>query len=154
MSDDRAMILFRNFHEMQVGLDKFLLGMSVAVCGYLGQTVKFGRIGVNIETGYLLVTLLFALSAILGVLRLERTRDAARENMQELELNSMLNRTSGISEDKAKAYRKKIDKALTFQLDRAYRHYWQRNWCMLLGLFGYIALQVGAAYLHPEAIPT
>lgn len=154
MSDDRAMILFRNFHEMQVGLDKFLLAMSVAVCGYLGQTVKFGRIGVNIETGYLLVTLLFALSAILGVLRLERTRDAAGANMKELELNSMLNRTPGISEEKAKASRKKIDKSLTSQLDRAYRHYWQRNLCMLLGLFGYIALKVGAAYLLPAAIST
>ena len=70
MSDDRAMVLFRNFHEMQVGLDKFLLGMSVTVCGYLGQTVKFGRIGLNIETGYLIVTLLFAMSAILGAIRI------------------------------------------------------------------------------------
>lgn len=92
--------------------------------------------------------------AILGVLRLEKTRDTARTNMQHLELQSMIKRTPNVSEQDAKTYLKVVDDKITFLLDRAYRHYRQRNWCMLLGLTGYIALKVGAAYLPTAGIPT
>lgn len=148
MSDDRSLMLFKNYHDMQVGLDKLMLGMSVAVCAYLGQTVTFGRIGLNIETGYLAVTLLFALSAVLGVLRLERTRDTAKDNMSLLEIERLIKTATaqGVDITSMQALSKSAVASVQSHMDRAYRHYMLRNICMLLGLLSYIALKVGAAY--------
>lgn len=148
MADDKSFELFSNYSSMEVGLDKLLLGVSLAICGYLGQTVKFGQIGLNIPTGYLLVMLLFVLSAALGVRRLERTRDTAKLNHLTLEIQKTLN-NSVLSQDQLEQTRtakKDLDARLDRVMMEAASAYRLRSWCLFVGLLGYVAFKVLETY--------
>ncbi len=148
MTEDRSFELFRSYSSMDVGLDRLLLGVSLAICGYLGQTVEFGRIGANVPTGNLLVMLLFVLSAVFGVRRLERTRDTAKWNHCLLEVDRLLKAAGQHSPrfDEMKKGRDTVDARLNKQMSEAAFAYTARNWCMFVGLISYVALKVAAAY--------
>lgn len=48
------------YNEARSELDYFLLGATLAICGYLAQTNTYGRLGVNKETFLLITLLVFA----------------------------------------------------------------------------------------------
>lgn len=148
MAEDRSFELFRNYSSMEVGLDRLLLGISLAICGYLGQTVEFGRIGLDVPTGNLLVILLFVLSAAFGVRRLERTRDTAKFNHGLLEIERLLKKAGQHSPRLAemKQGQEAVEGNLQQTMDEAAFAYNARNWCMFIGLLSYVALKVAAAY--------
>ncbi|MFG9064102.1 hypothetical protein ACEPXS_14830 [Pseudomonas aeruginosa] len=147
MAEDRSFELFRSYSSMEVGLDRLLLGISLAICGYLGQTVEFGQIGPNVATGNLLVMLLFVLSAAFGVRRLERTRDTAKWNHGLLEVDRLLKKgSSSPLFSEMDEERKKIEATLDTKMREAAFAYNARNLCMFTGLLSYVALKVLAAY--------
>jgi hypothetical protein len=149
MAEDRSFELFRSYSAMEVGLDRLLLGISLAICGYLGQTVEFGRIGFDVPTGNLLVMLLFVLSAAFGVRRLERTRDTAKFNHGQIEIERFLAKAQQASSSQASEIERGLDIVsgrLKKAMDEAHSAYNARNWCMFMGLLFYVALKVVAAY--------
>lgn len=148
MADDRGLELYRNYSSMEVGLDRLLLGISLAICGYLGQTVEFGRIGWNVPTGNLLVMLLFVLSSAFGVRRLERTRDTAKLNLMTMEIERLIRKVGQQSTHREEMENGKetVESQLTGIMRQASFAYNARNGCMFLGLLSYVALKVVAAY--------
>ena len=148
MAEDRSFELFRSYSAMEVGLDRLLLGICLAICGYLGQTVEFGRIGMNVPTGNLLVMLLFVLSAAFGVRRLERTRDTAKLNHSMLEIEGLLRKAGQQSPhwEEMKQGKGNVERQADKVMAEAAFAYNARNWCMFIGLLSYVALKVVAAY--------
>ncbi|WP_431483732.1 hypothetical protein [Pseudomonas solani] len=148
MAEDRSFELFRNYSAMEVGLDRLLLGISLAVCGYLGQTVEFGRIGMNVQTGNLLVMLTFVLSAAFGVRRLERTRDTAKANHSWIEMDRLAKqmRPNSPHLEEMKKDLRNVEARMNKLMDEAAFAYKARNACMFTGLLSYVALKVIAAY--------
>ncbi|MCF6782568.1 hypothetical protein [Stutzerimonas stutzeri] len=148
MAEDRVVELYRSHTEMAAALDRVMLGVSIAVCGYLGQTVEFGPIGLNIETGYLLVMLLFVLSAAFGIRRLERSRDTAKLNIYPIEIERLMKKVGRetptwqkMNDDLSEAY-----KSLKKTMDDADNASKYRNMCLIVGLLSYVSLKVAASY--------
>lgn len=121
------------FHnEAMNKLDYFILGATLAICGYLAQTNHYGRIGLNEETLLLGSLLIFAGSAIMGFKRIESGIAIVRQNAYALQVPHQEIRRLLIDELKN---------------DRTgHRYYVARNYLLLAGLACYLATKVWAAY--------
>lgn len=65
---DKAWLAYREAAEK---LDYFLVGLSAALAGYLGQQISLNRIGFNGPTAELVSVILFGLSMVAGIRRIE-----------------------------------------------------------------------------------
>lgn len=120
------------YNEARSKLDYFLLGATLAICGYLAQTNPYGRLGVNKETFLLVTLMVFAASAVSGYKGIEANVSSIRKNAQFLDHPN----------PEARAYL--LEK---LRGDRtAHRYYMLKNYLLLAGFTCYLATKVWAAY--------
>jgi len=131
MSDElEKLTMFHN--EALHKLDYFILGATLAICGYLAQTNPYGKLGVNKETFLLGSLLIFAASAVLGFKRIEATIITIRMNAFALEPESRPLRSYFLAQ---------------LRKDNTANNYYKaRNYLLFAGLICYLATKVWAAY--------
>lgn len=129
---DRIEKLTTMHNEAASKLDYFILGATLAICGYLAQTNPYGRLGLNKETFLLGSLLIFAATAVAGFKRIEATITAVRLNAFALEAPNRAERSF---------YLEEIKKDPT-----AHNYYKARNYLLFLGLICYLSTKVWAAY--------
>ncbi|HCT2655596.1 TPA: hypothetical protein OTR99_001792 [Pseudomonas aeruginosa] len=139
MSSEREMTIYLAYMESSHKFDHFLLGASLAACGYLAQTNPYGRIGFNIETMYLVALLTLSASVLCAFRRLEQVTSVLRANSDYLEMADRLT-----PDQRQRAYA-----ALQVVADRPKKWYLLRNGFLYGGFIAYITTKVFAAYLQP-----
>lgn len=120
-------------------LDYFILGVSIAVCAYLGQTNPYAPVGFNEATFRLTSLLIFAGSAVCGFRRIEERTQLMLANA------NALGSTGRNRED---WYRKGELRRLRMIL-----YYRSRNRLSFLGLACYLVTKVWATYQINGWIP-
>ncbi|WP_413705313.1 hypothetical protein [Pseudomonas sp. Pseusp16] len=136
---DRGEELALKALEKSDTIDHFLLGITVAICAYLAQTNAYAPLGLNRETFLLLSLLIFALSAVFGLMRLQSTVDVLRTN----------SKLDHVTEEKQKSIRDKAND----QLGKAITYNHIRNGLLLAGLCCYVLTKVVASYQNNGWIP-
>lgn len=120
------------YNEARSKLDYFLLGATLAICGYLAQTNAYGRLGVNKETFLLMTLLVFAASAVAGYKGIEANVSIIRKNAEALLERDPTLRAAIIH---------------ILREDRtAHRYYILKNYLLLVGFLCYLATKVWSAY--------
>ncbi|MFI8647912.1 hypothetical protein ACIGJK_24360 [Pseudomonas iridis] len=119
--------------EASSKLDHFILGVTLAICAYLGQTNPYAQLGLNKETFLLLSLLVFAASAVCGFKRLEGVVRTLRANTVALKEEVPLRRDLTLLAAQEIA-------------NRADRYYHARNYLLLAGLFCYLTTKVWDTY--------
>lgn len=120
------------YNEARSKLDYFLLGATLAICGYLAQTNPYGRLGVNKETFLLGTLLVFAASAVAGFKGMEANVNMIRKNAEALQEHNPALRAVKIH----------------FLREDTTAHYFYilKNYLLLAGFVCYLATKVSAAY--------
>ncbi|VVP04708.1 hypothetical protein PS900_03026 [Pseudomonas fluorescens] len=136
---DRGEELALKALEKSDTIDHFLLGVTAAICAYLAQTNAYAPLGLNRETFLLLSLLIFAFSAVFGLMRLQST-------VAILHTNSKL---SHAAEEKHPSI---YEKANT-QLGKAITYNHIRNGLLVAGLCCYVLTKVVASYQNNGWIP-
>ena len=136
---DRGEELALKALEKSDTIDQFLLGVTVAICAYLAQTNTYAPLGFNTETFLLLSLLIFAISAVFGLMRLQSTV-------------SVLHTNSKLDHAPTEKHQSIYDKAQT-QLKNAitYNHF--RNGLLIAGLCCYVVTKVASSYQANGWIP-
>jgi hypothetical protein len=128
------------FHnEARNKLDYFILGATLAICGYLAQTNPYGRLGLNKETFLLGTLLVFAASAVAGFKGIETNIKMIRMNADALETHD-----AGLRD----FLLKKLGEDRT-----AHRCYIAKKYLLLAGFACYLATKVWAEYQSNGWIP-
>ena len=121
-------------------LDHFILGASIAVCAYLGQTNPYARIGLNKETFLLMGLLLFGASAVYGFKRLEG--------------RTALNLTSSRAlAAQSAALREQFFEIGQTQIEKMQKCYKYRNRLLIAGALVYLTTKVAATYFCQGCMP-
>jgi len=121
------------FHnEAAIKLDYFLLGATLAICGYLAQTNPYGQIGLNEETFLLATLLVFVASAMAGFKCIETNISLLRKNADALEIPDLAVRHHYLSQ---------------LRSDRtAHNYYTAKKYLLVAGLVCYVATKVWVCY--------
>ncbi|HBO2545158.1 hypothetical protein LJG15_06615 [Pseudomonas aeruginosa] len=139
MSSEKEIAIHQAYLDSSNRFDHFLLGASLAACGYLAQTNPYGRIGYNVETMYLVALVSLAMSAFCGFRRLDRITGALKANAHFLALPTNISRDARL---RAKAL---VQQAA----DAPGKWYSLRNGFLYAGFVAYIGTKVFAQYLQP-----
>lgn len=137
MGTDQRSVLVHQMHSEEMGqFDRFVLGATLAGCAYLGQTIPYGQVGMNVSTLFLFSLLILGMSAYFGFKRIEVVLMARRANSNFLHLHEtnrpMEAHLAGGVLERAAA--------------RTETYYRLRNWTLLLGFVVYVATKVLATY--------
>ncbi len=82
---ERSVIAFEHAREAQ-RFEYFVLGVSVALCAYIGQTLKPQTLGLNPETLEIASLVLLVASVVIGFARLDQTVRTMKMNQNLLDL--------------------------------------------------------------------
>lgn len=153
MATDRSDALHRKWLEASTKFDYFVLGVSLALVGYLGESLTLDRLGFDANTVELGAVMFLLCSALCGFKRIETAvtiigmnADMLRfsedvEALKPLWLTRNPNRLRQIEAEKPKR-RAAVDKRVKV----AERWYMARNMFLFLGLAGMIAARVMTGY--------
>ena len=83
---ERSVIAFEHAREAAQRFEYFILGVSVALCGYIGQTLKPQQLGLNPQTLEIASLVLLVASVIIGFVRLDQTVRIMKMNQKLLDL--------------------------------------------------------------------
>ncbi|MBD2835973.1 hypothetical protein ID144_02825 [Pseudomonas sp. JM0905a] len=119
--------------------DHFLMGATLAVCGYLAQSNPYAKLGLNLPTLYLISLVFFALAAFCCYKRLEHTIVLLSDNV------GMLEAHEAERHDRAKQYRARL-KAVSRRTNLYYK---ARFWMLVGGFVTYTAAKVLGPYVTP-----
>ncbi|WP_095058042.1 hypothetical protein [Pseudomonas sp. Irchel s3f7] len=84
--DPRVTALDDHYYKGNLTFDQFVLGVALAACAYLAQTLKYGVIGWNEQTLQIIPLLILGIGAWLGFKRVESTITLISINARHLEL--------------------------------------------------------------------
>lgn len=127
------------YNEARTKLDYFILGATLAICGYLAQTNPYGRLGINKETFLLGTLLLFAASAVAGFKGIEANVKMIRLNADALCCPNPVEREALLD---------LLRKDMT-----AHNCYIAKKYLLLAGFACYLATKVWAEYQSNGWIP-
>jgi hypothetical protein len=83
---ERSVIAFEHAREAAQRFEYFILGVSVALCGYIGQTLKPQKLGLNPQTLEIGSLGLIIASVIIGFVRLDQGVRILKMNQTLLDL--------------------------------------------------------------------
>jgi hypothetical protein len=134
---ERSLIVHTAYREAQDKFNNFVLGVNFAICAYLAQTMKFGPVGANVETMFLVALLVFGASAICGFKHNETVIVGFSLNHQKLDAFEKGN-VNLVGE---------MDKLMQIARVKAHRFYRMRNMLLLCGFLCFLAAKLLAAYI-------
>ncbi|EIU7108242.1 hypothetical protein ACLHTP_07385 [Pseudomonas aeruginosa] len=134
---DRDLVMFEAHRDASSKFDHFLLGATLATCGYLAQTNPYGRVGYNIETMYLVSLIALALSAYFGFKRVESKIQMHLGNAKYLEMTGKIH----------PAIQGEFREILEKMSDRTAVWYRLRNGFLFSGFIAYILTKIFSSYL-------
>jgi hypothetical protein len=172
-SDERSLIEFGYYREGLQRFEYFVLGVTLALCAYVGQTLRPEKLALcssyTVEVASLL---LLVLSAIAGFKRIESLVQLSRLNAQALDAKEkrgeiikaipnaqglIVNEVSGEAltiqaatnwKDQLKAKIDRLAKLLQKERTKASWLYTARNILLLIGFCGLVLSKILVPYLH------
>lgn len=135
--EERSLIAHASFRESSEKFDHLIFAAIIAVCAYLVQTIPFGKIGLNVETMFLYVLLVFGAA---GVFAFKRSEWAVQvHSANHLMLDAMEKRDQA----RSKIARLKMDKCQR----KTYIYYRARNVFFFSGFVCYVLVKVFQQYV-------
>jgi len=137
MGTDQRSVLVHQSHSEEMGqFDRFVLGATLAGCAYLGQTIPYGHVGMNVSTLFLCSLFILGMSSFFGFKRIEVVLRARRANSNFLHLHE----TNRLFE--AGLAREELERVAAC----TETYYRLRNWTLMLGFVAYVMTKVLATY--------
>ena len=84
---ERSLIAFEHAREASQRFEYFVLGVSVALCGYIGQTLKPQKLGLSPQTLEIASLLLLIASVVIGFIRIDQSVRILKMNQHLLDLS-------------------------------------------------------------------
>lgn len=92
---ERSLVAFEHYREAEQKFEYFLAGVSVAVCGYIGQTLKPERFALSPYSLEIVALLVIAASVVIGFRRMENYVLSRQLNHDALHNREILGHLSG-----------------------------------------------------------
>ena len=172
-SDDRSLIEFGYYREGLQRFEYFIVGVSLALCAYVGQTLHPEKLGLLSAYTIEVVSLaLLVVSAVAGFKRIESLIQLSRLNAQQLNAKEnqgelvkarpdakglIVNEVSGEAFDLQAAAKwndqltkkiKLLEELLKTERAKASRLYKWRNALLFVGFCGLVLSKILTPYLH------
>jgi hypothetical protein len=170
--EKRSILAYESLREAEQRFEYFLLGVSVALCAFAGQTLQPEKLGWSAYTFEIISILLIVASVVAGVRRLMLGVVAKRLNQELLHLGEtrgqlvsalsnpasamrVINEQTGdvFTIDQARQQVLEIEKTIPVRqkqladFDVKYRRYFRwRNWLLLIGFLGFFVAKVLSPY--------
>ena len=166
---ERSIIAYQHAREGAQRFEYFVCGVSLALCGYIGQTLKPQKLGSNPQTLEVASLLLLVTSVIISFVRLDQSVRLDKRNQTLLDLAEKRRKLIDILDAPAKPLRdetgepisaeeararipgltRKID-AIHQDIDaiqaRQIARFWWRNGLLAAGFVGIILAKILGAY--------
>lgn len=134
--DSRVAALDDHYYKGNLTFDQFVLGVTLAACAYLAQTLDYGMLGWNKSTLQLIPLIVLGAGAWLGFKRIELTLDLISKNARHIEVMHANPRKDPASNNKRL-------KGASLRTGQYYR--W-RNRIVFIGLASHVAVKVLITY--------
>lgn len=137
MSDKKGSeMLYPVYYDNLQKFDHFITGGTIAICGYLAQSIPFAKVGFNIPTIFMGSLLLFCLSAFFSYKRLEKTGILYRYNIDLLEAQEAGDKQKA---DKIRPHTSRLSKLTHY-------YYILRSWFLFAGFVVYLVAKMAEPY--------